>query len=485
MGTGKRFIKNSFANYGQKIIRSGIGILTIGMIARHLGPDAFGQYAYILAFVTISEVTAGMGVPMIFCREVAKDRAKAPQFLAAGLILQSVLSVVTLGIVSIVFYAIAPSKHIFYVALICVVAELFKFLGRFFWAVYQAYERMGFGTLQTFITQTLYLLLVVVAIAYDVGLKGIFGALLGAHLTGCVFAYVVVTRLFARPEYSEVKGLSKFLFKEAYPLAIRGMFRKFNLRAGILILAAMRTKFDVGMFSGPHKIILNLMFIGEASSQALFPVLSRLKEESGSSLTLRLAYEKSLKFALVLGLSLAIFLSTFSDSIVVLVFGKQYVQAAPALGILAWCIVPLFLTSFLEKTLVAGDKQFLTTVGMGVALGVNVLLNFLLIPQMGYKGSCIAALVAEMAPVCFGVYFILKHFRLKVFLPDIIKPLLAGLVTYGILSMFNGVHFLLGGVIEVGIYGGILFAIRTFTQDEISFFKQVLARTPSSKPVGV
>jgi PST family polysaccharide transporter len=483
MGTGKRFVKNSFANYGQKIIRSGIGILTIGMIARHLGPEAFGQYAYILAFVTISEVTAGMGVPMIFCREVAKDKAKAAQFLAAGLILQSVLSVVTLGIVSIVFYALSPSKHIFYVALICVVAELFKFLGRFFWAVYQAYERMGFGTLQTFITQTLYLLLVVVAIAYDVGLKGIFGALLVAHLTGCVFAYVLVTRFFVRPEYREVKGLSKFLFKEAYPLAIRGVLRKFNLRAGILIFAAMRTKFDVGMFGAPHKIILNLMFIGEASSQALFPVLSRLKEESGSSL--RLAYEKSLKFALVLGLSLAIFLSTFSDSIVVLVFGKEYVQAAPALGILAWCIVPLFLTSFLEKTLVAGDKQFLTTVGIGVALGVNVLLNFLLIPHMGYMGSCIAALVAEMVPVCFGVYFILKHFRLQVFLPDIIKPLLAGLVTYGILSMFNGIHFLLGGVLEVGIYGGILFAIRTFTRDEISFFKQVLARTPSAKPVGV
>jgi hypothetical protein len=79
----------------------------------------------------------------------------------------------------------------------------------------------------------------------------------------------------------------------------------------------------------------------------------------------------------------------------------------------------------------------------------------------------------------------LKHFRLKVFLPDIIKPLLAGLVTYGILSMFSGIHFLLGGVLEVGIYGGILFAIRTFTEDEISFFKQVLARTPSAKPVGV
>lgn len=481
--TGKRFIKNSFASYGQKLIRSGIGILTMGMIARHLGPDAFGQYAYILAFVTISEVTAGMGVPMIFCREVAKDKAKAPQLLAAGLVLQSTLSAVTLGVLSIVFYAITASKQIFYVALICVVAELFKFLGRFFWAVYQAYERMGFGTLQTFITQTLYLLLVIVAIAFDVGLKGIFGALLGAHLIGCIFAYVLVTRLFAKPEYREVKSLSKFLFKESYPLAIRGIARKFDLRAGVLILAAMRSKFDVGMFTGPHKIILNLMFIGESSSQALFPVLSRLKERPGSSLNL--AYEKSLKFSLVLGLSLAIFLSTFADPIVTLVLGKDYVQAGPALGILAWCIVPLFLTSFLEKILVVGDKQFLTVVGMGIALGLNVLLNILLIPRMGYIGSCIAALVAEMAPVCFGIYFILRHLGLKVFLPDIIKPLLAGLLTYGILSMLNGVHILLGGVLVLGIYGGILFGTKTFTQEEMSFFKQVFARTPSAKPVGV
>ena len=144
METAKRFVKNSIANYGQKIIRSGIGILTIGMIARHLEPEAFGQYAYILAFVTISEVTAGMGVPMIFCREVARDTTKAPRLMAAALFLQSVLAVLTLGIVCIFFYILAPSVTIFYVALICIVAELFKFLGRFFWAVYQAYERMGF-----------------------------------------------------------------------------------------------------------------------------------------------------------------------------------------------------------------------------------------------------------------------------------------------------------------------------------------------------
>jgi PST family polysaccharide transporter len=483
MGTGKRFIKNSFANYGQKIIRSGIGIVTIGMIARHLGPEAFGQYAYILAFVTISEVTAGMGVPMIFCREVAKDKAKGPQFLAAGLVLQSLLSVVTLGIVSIIFYAIAPSEHIFYVALICVVAELFKFLGRFFWAVYQAYERMGFGTLQTFITQTVYFLLVVLAIGHDVGLKGIFGALLGAHLTGCVFAYVLVTRLFARPEYREVKGLSKFLLKEAYPLAIRGVFRKLNLRSGTLILAALRTKFDVGMFSGPHKIIVNFVFIGESCSQALFPVLSRLGEESETSL--RLAYEKSLKFALVIGLSLSIFLSTFSDSIVALILGREYMVAAPALKILAWCLVPMFLTSFLEKTLVAGDKQFLTTVGMGLALGVNVLLNFLLIPGMGYVGSSVAALAAETIPVCMGSYFVLRYFRFGMSVPDVIKPLLAGLITYGVMNMFSHINLFFGLLLEVGVYGGILLGLKTFTREEIWFVKQLFRGPVAAKPASI
>ncbi|UCD86619.1 MAG: polysaccharide biosynthesis C-terminal domain-containing protein, partial [Desulfobacterales bacterium] len=201
--------------------------------------------------------------------------------------------------------------------------------------------------------------------------------------------------------------------------------------------------------------------------------------------SLRRAYEKSLKFALVIGLSLSIFLSTFSDAIIVLILGREFAIAGPALKILAWCLVPMFLTSFLEKTLVAGDKQFLTTVGMALALGVNVLLNFLLIPSMGYVGSCVAALVAETIPVCMGIYFVLRCFRFGMSVPDVIKPLLAGLITYGVINMFSHINLFFGLLLEVGVYGAILLGLKTFTREEIWFVKQLFRGPVAAKPAGI
>jgi hypothetical protein len=49
--------------------------------------------------------------------------------------------------------------------------------------------------------------------------------------------------------------------------------------------------------------------------------------------------------------------------------------------------------------------------------------------------------------------------------------------------MFDGINFLLGGVLEIGLYGGILFATRTFTAEEISLFKQLLRSTSSAETV--
>jgi O-antigen/teichoic acid export membrane protein len=446
MKTVKTFVKNSAANYGQKVIRASIGLLTIGLIARYLRPGVFGLYAYILAFVTIAEVTTGMGVPIILCREVAKDKTKASSLIA------------------------------------CAVSEIFKFLGRFFWSVYQAFERMGFGTLQTFIIEGLYLILVVVVTRMDLGLFGLFTGMLLAHLAGAIFGYVTVTKFFARLDFENVKGLFKFLLKQSYPLAIRGLFQKLNYRASTLLLAALKTNFEVGIFNGPHKIILNLLFISEGSTQAIFPILSRFTASSRASLDK--AYQTSLKFALLMGLPIAIFLSKFSKALVVLILGHKYVESAPVLSIIAWALVPLFVVGFMQKVLVAGNKQGLTTWATAAGLGVNLILNLILIPGMGGEGAAIATIASQVVPLCLNVYFVGKYLELHVRLPVIAKPLLAGVATFGALAVLPHMNIFVGAVVEVLVYATVVLGIRTFSEEEISLAKELLRGAVSARAVG-
>jgi len=467
-------VKNTIANYSQKVIRTGIGLVCIGIIARYLDPNGFGQYTYIVALMTLSEITAGMGISMILCREINRKKAEASSLLGASLVLELVLSVTTIGFLGLVVWFIVPTINVFYAAILCGMAEILKLLGRLFWSVYQAYERMVFGTIQAFVSQGLYLTLLMIVVNFDLKLHGIFGALLVAHLGGCIFGYVVVRQIFIKPKFTNMRKRCLFFLREVLPLAIRGVFSKLNYRAGTLLLAAMKTNVAVAMFSGPYRIILHAMFIGEGSSQAVFPIFSRLK--ASSDITFNHAYEKSGKFALVICLPIAILMSCFSETIVVLVLGSQYLASAPVLQVLGWALVPVSLFNFAEKALVADNKQYLTVVATSAALLTNVMLNLILIPGFSYIGAGVACLASDVVAACLGSYFVLKKLGVRMPLVDIIKPLAAGLVTYVVLSLLGDISLILGGIIGLGLYIVLLLAIRTFTSEEVVFLQQLLKK---------
>ena len=481
MSTARTFIKNCVANYGRTIYRAFIGVVTIGIIARYLTPYTFGQYAYIVALVAVFKMMPGMGMPMILTREVARDKTRASILLASALTIQSALSVITMAIVGIIFYIIAPSKEVYYAALICALSMILESCKFLFSAVFQAFERMEFDTLQTIVTQSLYLIFLFVFTGTGYGLQGIFFALLLGQLTGAIFGYSRVAKIFVTPKFKEVGSFWKFLIKEAYPLGIKRVLRKLSLRIDTLILAAMRSSAEVGIFHGSYKIIQSLNFITDASSQAMFPVFSRFSVSSKQSLDL--SYQKSVKFVLLIGLPVAIFLSSFSRPAITLILGDKYIESASVLQMLGWVLGLMFLTSFMEKILVAGNKQYLVTVTTAIALAVKILLDFLLIPKMSYTGASIAALVSESVLLVLSFYFIYKQMGLVVTFPTVVKPLCAGLATYGLLLMFRDVNLFVGGLIEILVYSGILIGLRTFSREEIDFFKDLLRGFMPEKPI--
>jgi hypothetical protein len=70
-------------------------------------------------------------------------------------------------------------------------------------------------------------------------------------------------------------------------------------------------------------------------------------------------------------------------------------------------------------------------------------------------------------------------------LPDVMKPLLAGLITYVVLNMLSHVNLFFGLLLEVGVYGGVLLALKTFTQEEVWFVKQLFRGPVAAKPAGI
>jgi O-antigen/teichoic acid export membrane protein len=444
------------------------------MIARYLDPNKFGKYAFILVAIAVLRFLAHMGIPVIVTREVARDKDKAPVLLASALKLQAMCSLTVLAVVSLTAYSMGSTEEMVYAAILCGAAMVMAVFGELFAGIFQAFEKMKFHTFQTMLSETLYVVLVFVVTQGPLGIVGVFWALFVAKFVGALFGFVLVVKRFV-PLRSENTGLERYFARECYPLAIKRILGGLNIRSTTLLLKAFQTNFDVGIFHGAYRIILNVVSVANSVSFAIFPILSRLSASSESSL--QLVYEKSFKFTLLVGVPVAVILSSFAEPIVTIVLGHKYLETVPVLQILGAVFLLVFVRTFIMKMLVAGGRQGLTTVVTGISLTTNVILALILIPKMSYMGAAYSTLISQLVAVSLAFCCVSKYLDLHVAPLVVLKPLCAGAATYLALFLLHDINAVLGGGMGMAVYAGSLLMLGTFTADEIGLCRKLLRRT--------
>jgi O-antigen/teichoic acid export membrane protein len=339
-------------------------------------------------------------------------------------------------------------------------------------AVCRAFEDMEYNAIGFVFHKVVLLLFLWYGIKMKVGLIGVNVIYLIAALFLWLYYYIVVRVRYIRPRLYFDLGYWKKMLREAFPLGIAAVLRKVSWHVDTLILGAMGTAAAVGLFSGAYKVVQGLNLIPLCFALPLFPVFSRLAQSSTESLFS--SYEKALKFLFVVSLPLVVFLTVCSEKIVTLFLGKQFVEATIALQILAWALLFLFPTSLYVYLFTALGKQTLFAVSSAACLGINIVLDVVLIPKYSYVGACIGTLCAEITLFFVGFYFLrrlgssLSLFRVAW------KPLLAslsiGVVLYGLKDSSTAV------VIAAAVGGFVIYCmtavlLKTFTKEEISFFR--------------
>jgi len=86
-----------------------------------------------------------------------------------------------------------------------------------------------------------------------------------------------------------------------------------------------------------------------------------------------------------------------------------YTQSVPSLRILAFGIVFLFANSAFYAMLNATNRQGLNAWATGLAAGVNIVLNLILIPFYGYLAASATTVVTEAALCAFGWWFVQRQ----------------------------------------------------------------------------
>jgi O-antigen/teichoic acid export membrane protein len=284
----------------------------------------------------------------------------------------------------------------------------------------------------------------------------------------------VVSKKFVRLRFKGNCDQWKYLLKEAYPIGIKAILRKLNFRIDTLILAAMKGNVEVGLFHGAYKMIQSLMFLAEGATRAIFPLFSRYATTSKESL--QQGYEKSFKFLILIGLPFGIFFSYFSKPVITLILGKAFVDATPVLQIFGWVLALMFLNNLMQKMLIVGGKQSYIITATVISLFVNITLDVILISRWSYVGASFATLVSEIVMFGLAFYFVFKHVSYIPISKVALKPIFASITTCVILFYIYQINIYMAVSCGILIYAVTLYLIKTFTQGEISIFKQLIGR---------
>jgi len=472
MSTVQRIAKNTAVLYAAYIITALLGLLLSILIARKLGDVTFGKYSFALAFTAIFAVFLDLGFDTLIIRDVARDKSLAPKYLGNIAVIKAILSVVIFGLIAIIINLMDYPQDTTTAVLIFGICIVFAAFSNIFRVIFRAFERMEYEALVTVLQQLITVSLGLAAVFLGCGLIEIAYAFLIGSIFGFALSLSLCGTKFAKPRFEIDFDFWKRITKVALPIGFLSIAAIIYIRIDMVMLSAMKGDAVVGWYNAAYNLILALKPVEQLFLNALFPVMAGLFVSSLSSL--RIAYERSLRYLFILGLPLAVGATLLSDRIILFFYGDQFTYSILALQILSWDILLFFLYHCLGNVLMAVNRQNQMAFSVGICAVINVVLNLILIPRFSYIGAGIATIVTESVLLGLYFYFVSKYlYRLplhRIILKAIIACAVMAVFVYFCRSFTLAVLIVLAAV----IYFAMLYLIRGFSQEDFNLLKQVL-----------
>lgn len=480
------------ARYNAIAVASGsLSRLLAGMVvARHLGPDLNGRYAFLLWLVESLVLLFNVGLPGALNRFLAHQLGRADKVavqrmvrfgLWSGLVLSSFVALVTFGAAHMYVLADqAMSPLAFALALLAAVQM---------WMGLTQSILMGLHQFRVY-SRAVVAAAVVLVIGQTLGVAGwgLEGAIYGALASFAVGA-ILLTRAAMNASNSEVSASSGTIqLDPAFLHYARDTWLATLIsavvwgRSELFFLERLSSSQEAGYFSVGLLFTSIVVQSVNLISGALLPHLSRLVG-AGETTKLHDHYSRITVFIALWAFPLSIGGIALMPQLLPIVFGQSYAGAAQAVQ---WLMATGLLTFATVGSAVVygqGDAYIIRNWSLlGAAL--HVALCTIIAPHYGAVGVAISRLLVQAMMIAIGFYLLETRYGLPVPFRPLLRLLFAGCAC-GLAA--NVTAELAGsGVTAVGLgvaIGAVVYLIslrvlRAITGDDASALRALVAGLP-------
>ncbi|HJH25407.1 MAG TPA: flippase [Methanophagales archaeon] len=476
MNTVQRIAKNTGVLLIAQIASYFIGFFFIMYTARYLGAEGFGILSFALAFTGIFGVFSDLGLSILTVREVARDKSLASKYLGNIAVMKIILVIITFGLIALFINLSGYPEQTIKVVYLVALSIIFGAFSGMFYSIFQAYEKMEYQSAGHILSSVLMLAGALFAISQGFSVVGFASIYFMVSAVVLGYSFVVCVWKFVLPKMEVDWSFWKPTIKMALPFSltiiIAGMF--FNI--DIVMLSAMKGDEFAGWYRAAITLVLIIISAAASFIYAIFPITSKLFVSAKD--TLRTTLEKSSKYLFILALPIAAGIFLLADRIILLIYGAEFAPAAIALQILSLYLPLRVISHVTGWTLASINREHLRTFSAGIALSLNVCLNFILIPIFGIAGASAATVISQTLLFTLYFYFVAKHFHRLPLHRIVLKPCVSCLVMAIFLLTFAGANLFILIALSAVIYFTILWILKTIDSDDKKILNDLL------KPIG-
>lgn len=386
------------------VLRMVLGVLVGAWVARYLGPEQFGELAYILAFVVFFQVIGKLGLDSIVIREIAHDPDSAPIILGTVFRLRLIAGMACwfAAIGGIALLRPGDSRAMILVAIVAgtIVFQAADTVDLWFQSRTQSKRTVLAKTSIVLITSLIRVALILVNASLEA-----FAVAMLIEAALLAFALLVAYKRYPTPVIWIWKSdQARRLLMESWPFLLSGVSILIYMRIDQLMLREMVGAHELGIYSAALPLSTAWYFIPTAICASVAPALARKKARSETEYII--ALERLFGLMWWYSLPLCVAIALLSKPIIDLIYGFAYSASSEVLALHIFSNVPVAIGVAQGQWTVNEKRIVFALYRTLCGATINVLMNLLLIPFLGAIGAALASILAQFFSVVFLNFFL-------------------------------------------------------------------------------
>lgn len=369
-----------------------LGIVVTLILVRTLGDDDFGRWTTLLSVTQLAVVFTELGLEPAVVNQAARDPDRESSWVGALVALRLLLAI-PVTIISIVVCLILADNGDMALAGVLLSCTMLASAP----SALRAFNQLRVRNDVTMIVLTANSLLwgaAVIALAITGGSLAAYGAAFLAVTATTATLQAILSRPQMRQRLRIARELWRTVLQTGLPLGAAGVIIAMSAKAPQIFVFEISGPRDAGLYGAASRLFEQSHFIPMAVMTTLLPIMSIAQRADPAQA--RRVLQLSLDYLLLAALPFFALTVVASPQLLQLLFGDEFVAAAPALPVLMAAFVFVALNYPLDNmVIVQGQQRQLIKIALA-GLTVMVIGNAIGVPAAGFEGAAWAVLAAEI-----------------------------------------------------------------------------------------